>query len=140
MSTVDVLIWVGLAVGASASGAALWGYYGVLPGWLTGPEICRLEDGGCAVLFRTPRAALLGVPNASLGILLYALLAAGMLWAWPGWLLVLMVMPAVAMSVFLAWSLWSRRLQCRICWAGHIANLSLAILMIVRLMSRGATL
>jgi uncharacterized membrane protein len=140
MSTVDVLIWVGLAVGASASAAALWGYYGVLPGWLTGPEICRLEDGGCAVLFRTPRAALLGVPNASLGILLYALLAAGMLWAWPGWLLVLMVMPAVAMSVFLAWSLWSRRLQCRICWAGHIANLSLAILMIVRLMSRGATL
>jgi hypothetical protein len=31
------------------------------------------------------------------------------------------------MSAFLGWSLISRRLQCRICWTGHIANLVLAI-------------
>ena len=49
------------------------------PGWLTGPEICRLEDGGCAVLFRSPRAALLGIPNATLGLALYALLATGLI-------------------------------------------------------------
>ena len=55
----------------------LYGHYLVLPAWLTGPEICQLEAGGCAVLFRTPRARLLGVPNASLGVLLYALLATG---------------------------------------------------------------
>ena len=46
---------------------------------MTGPEICQLEGGGCAVLFRSPRSALLGVPNAGLGLLLYALLAIGLL-------------------------------------------------------------
>ena len=132
MPAIDLLTWIALAVGASASLSALWGYYGVLPGWMTGPEICRLEDGGCAVLFRTPRAALLGIPNASLGIVLYALLAVGLLTAWPPWFLVVMVVPAVAMSTFLAWSLWSRGLQCRICWAGHVANYSLAVLLASR--------
>ena len=74
-----ILIWVALLLGASAAAAALWGYYRELPGWLTGPEVCQLEAGGCAVLFRTPRAALLGIPNASLGMVLYVLLAAGLL-------------------------------------------------------------
>ena len=49
-------------------GAALYGHYRVLPAWLTGPEVCLMEDGGCAVLFRSPRARLLGVPNALLGV------------------------------------------------------------------------
>ena len=43
-----------------------------------------MEGGGCAILFRTPRAALLGVPNASLGVLLYLLLATGLIAGWPG--------------------------------------------------------
>ena len=132
MSAIDVLIWLAIIVGAAASVAALWGYYGVLPGWLTGPEICRLEDGGCAVLFRTPRAALLGIPNSSLGVGLYLLLAAGMILGWPAWLLALMMVPAVAMSAFLGWSLLSRGLQCRICWAGHVANFTLALLLTLR--------
>jgi uncharacterized membrane protein len=132
MPALDVLIWIAILVGAAASAAALWGYYGVLPGWLTGPEICRLEDGGCAVLFRTSRAALLGIPNASLGIVLYLVLGVGMIAGWPGWLLALMTVPAVAMSAFLGWSLYSRGLQCRICWAGHAANLTLALALSVR--------
>ena len=125
----SALIWIALFVGGSASAAALWGYYRELPGWLTGPEICQLEGGGCAILFRTPRAALLGIPNASLGMLLYAALAAGLLLDLPAWLLFVMTLPAIAMSAFLGWSLYSRRLQCRICWAGHAANLTLALLL-----------
>jgi uncharacterized membrane protein len=125
----SALIWIALLVGAAASAAALWGYYRELPGWLTGPEICQLEGGGCAILFRSPRAALLGVPNASLGILLYLALGIGLLAGWPAGLLFGMTLPAVAMSAFLGWSLWSRQLQCRICWAGHVANASLALLL-----------
>ena len=125
----SALIWIALLLGACASVAALWGHYRVLPGWLTGPEVCQLEAGGCAVLFRTPRAALLGVPNASLGILLYVLLAAGLWLAWPAALLFVMTVPAVAMSTFLGWSLWSRQLQCRICWTGHVANYTLSALL-----------
>ena len=128
----SALIWMALLLGAAASGAALWGYYRVLPGWLTGPDICQLEAGGCAVLFRTPRASLLGMPNASLGLLLYVLLAAGLLSGWSPLLLFLMTLPAVAMSAFLGWSLWSRRLQCRICWTGHAANVTLAVLLGLR--------
>ena len=128
----SVLIWIALLLGAAASVAALWGYYGVLPGWMTGPEICQLENGGCSVLFRTPRAALLGIPNASLGIVLYAALAAGLLFGAPPMLLFAMTIPAVAMSAFLAYSLISRGLECRICWTGHFANLTLAVLLGIR--------
>ena len=67
----SLIIWMALIAGACAAAAALYGHYLVLPGWLTGPEICQLEHGGCQVLFRSPRARLLGVPNAALGILLY---------------------------------------------------------------------
>ena len=128
----DVLIWVALAAGAAAALAALYGHYRVLPGWLTGPEVCRLEDGGCAVLFRSPRSALLGVPNALLGVLLYVVLAGGLLLHLPpSWLFVL-TLPAVAMSAFLGWSLIRNRLECRICWTGHIANAALALLLGIR--------
>lgn len=122
-----IVIWIAIALGACAAAAALYGYFLVLPAWLTGPEICQLEAGGCQVLFRTPRASLLGVPNASLGILLYVLLAAGMLLGWPPLLLFVMTWPAIAMSVVLAYSLITNRRQCRICWTGHVANLTLFV-------------
>jgi len=128
----DALIWVALAGGATAAAAALYGHYGVLPGWLTGPEICRLEDGGCAVLFRSPRAALLGVPNAALGVLLYLLLAAGLLLHWPDWMLLAMTVPAVAMSAFLGRSLIVNGHQCRICWTGHASNAALFVILLVK--------
>ena len=62
-----MMIWLALLGGATAAAAAFYGHYRELPGWMTGPEICQLDAGGCAILFRSPRAALLGVPNAGLG-------------------------------------------------------------------------
>ena len=123
----EFVIGAALIAGAAAAIAALYGHYRVLPGWLTGPQVCRLDQGGCAVLFRSPRSALLGVPNALLGVVLYVVIGAGLLLDWPRSLLFAMTLPAVAMSAFLGWSLISRRLQCRICWTGHIANLVLAL-------------
>jgi uncharacterized membrane protein len=79
------------------------------------------------VLFRTPRARLLGVPNALLGVILYGVLAMGLLLRWPVLWLFLMTLPAIAMSAFLAWSLLTRHLECRICWTGHFANAVLAL-------------
>jgi uncharacterized membrane protein len=125
-----VLIWMALFGGAAAATAALYGHYRVLPSWLTGPEICQLEHGGCAVLFRSPRASLLGVPNAALGVTLYALLAMGLLLGWPSWMLAAMTLPAVLMSAFLGWSLIVKGHQCRICWVGHICNAILFALLI----------
>ncbi len=127
-----MVIWIALVAGAAAAAAALYGHYRVLPAWLTGPEVCQLEHGGCAVLFRTPRASILGVPNALLGIVLYVLLAVGLLLGWPPLWLFLMTLPAVAMSLFLGWSLISRGLQCRICWTGHAANGILALMLALK--------
>lgn len=126
------LTWIALALGAAAAAAALYGHYRVLPAWLTGPEVCQLADGGCAVLFRSPRSRLLGVPNALLGLALYILLALGLWLHWNAWLLFAMTVPAIAMSAFLAVSLLSRRLQCRICWTGHLANAVLALTLLAR--------
>lgn len=128
----SVVIWAALAVGGAAAVAALYGHYLVLPAWLTGPEVCLMEDGGCAVLFRSPRSRLLGVPNALLGVTLYVILAAGLLLHWPAALLFVMTVPAVAMSVFLGRSLIANHLQCRICWTGHVANAVLAVALAVR--------
>lgn len=128
----NALIWIALILGACASAAALYGHYRILPGWLTGPEICRLEYGGCAVLFRSPRARLLGVPNAALGLALYAVLAAGLLLQWPPRWLFLLTLPAVGMSAFLGYSLIVNRRQCRICWTGHVANGVLCLALLAR--------
>jgi uncharacterized membrane protein len=124
-----LLIWTALCAGTVAAMAALYGHYRVLPGWLTGPEVCQLDQGGCAVLFRSPRSALLGVPNALLGVLLYVLIGAGVLVGWPPAWLFIMTLPAIAMSAFLGWSLITRGLQCRICWTGHVANGVLAVVL-----------
>jgi uncharacterized membrane protein len=123
------VLWGALIGGFCAAAAALYGHYFVLPGWLTGPEICQLEDGGCAVLFRSPRSRLLGVPNAALGLVLYFLLGIGIVWRWPAPLLFLMTIPAVAMSAFLGWSLIANRRQCRICWTGHFSNAVLFLIL-----------
>lgn len=132
--TIDAVIAVALLVGACAAAAALYGHYFVLPSWLTGPNICRLEHGGCAVLFRSPRARVLGVPNAALGLLLYVVLAAGLMLGWPARLLLLFTVPAVAMSVFLGYSLIANRRECRICWAGHVANAVLFVAFAIRVL------
>lgn len=128
----DAVIWSALCAGCAAAMAALYGHYRVLPGWLTGPQVCQLDQGGCAVLFRSPRSALLGVPNALLGVVLYTLIAAGLVLHWPASWLFVMTLPAVAMSAFLGWSLLSRGLQCRICWTGHIANAVLSVALAIR--------
>jgi tetratricopeptide (TPR) repeat protein len=126
------LTWIALVLGAAAATAALYGHYRVLPAWLTGPEVCLMEDGGCAVLFRSPRSRLLGVPNALLGVTLYILLAAGLLLQLPAWLLFAMTVPALAMSIVLGHSLITRKLECRICWTGHFANALLALTLLLR--------
>jgi uncharacterized membrane protein len=117
--------WAAVTLGFLAAAAALYGRYRTLPAFLTGPAVCQLEAGGCQVLFRTPTAALLKVPNAVLGIDLYCGMALGLLADWPvRWLLV-PVTAALAMSIYLARYLLVNKLQCRICWVGHLANYAL---------------
>ena len=87
------------------------------------------------MLFRSPRARLLGVPNAALGISLYALIALGLALGWPALWLTYLMFPAVAMSAFLGYSLIVNKLQCRICWAGHIANAVLFVMLLSRALS-----
>src|SRR5690242_11621974 len=102
--------WAAVVLGWVAAAAALYGRYRVLPAWLTGPTVCRLEAGGCQVLFRTPQAKLVLLPNAVWGLILYSAVAAGLL-------LHVSVVPlfvgaslALAMSVHLAVYLLRNRL------------------------------
>jgi uncharacterized membrane protein len=78
---------------------------------------------------RRLRGRLLGVPNAALGLLLYAALAAALLLELPPLLLLAMTAPAVAMSAFLGYSLLANRRECRICWVGHFANAALFLML-----------
>lgn len=123
MATIGTLLtWAALPLGVAAAAAALYGRYRTLPAFLTGPAICRLEANGCQVLFRTRLAALLGVPNSLLGLILYALVAVGLVAGWPRTLLLAAATAALAMSVYLGYRLLRDRLECRVCWTGHVAN------------------
>lgn len=131
------LVRAGLCVGMAAACAGLYGRYRALPAWLTGPAVCRLDEAnGCQVLFRTKTAALLGVPNAWLGVTCYPLIAIGLTRGWPTWLLFGGASAALAMSVVLAFLLVRDHLECRICWTGHFANAAIWIGLGVRLLDR----
>jgi uncharacterized membrane protein len=117
-----ILVWAGVIAGFGAATAALYGRYRLLPAALTGPVVCKLDDAnGCQVLFRSRFAAVLGVPNALLGVVCYALIAIGISQGWPIGLLFAGASAALAMSIYLAHVLVRDRLQCRICWTGHFA-------------------
>lgn len=125
MNAADLVFWAGVAAGGLASALALYGRYRVLPAFLTGPEVCKLEAGGCQALFRTPEAALLGLPNSALGVAYHALVALGRAAGWPEEALLLAASLALAMTARLAYLLLSRGLECRVCWVGHAANLAI---------------
>ena len=115
-------IGLALALGFAAAAAAFYGRYRVLPAFLTGPQVCKLEAGGCQILFRSPEAALLGPPNSLLGLLYYPALALGLVLHWPIEVLWLGAAAAGAMSTLLAFILLKNKLECRICWLGHSCN------------------
>jgi uncharacterized membrane protein len=132
MNWMDGILWVSLGTGTLAACVALYGRYKALPSFLTGPHVCKLEAGGCQVLFRSPNAALLGVPNSLLGVFFYPLLGAGILAGWP------MALPLSAstfsflMTLWLAWILIRDRLECRVCWTGHLCNTLIWIVLLIR--------
>lgn len=134
MSLVDLVLDAACLLGWLTALVALYGRYRTLPGWLTGPNICRLEDGGCGVLFRTREAALLGVPNSLLGSFYYPLLAFGLRAAWPLPLLLAAASFAFGMTVWLGWFLLSRKLECRVCWTGHFTNAFIWLVLAARLL------
>ena len=128
--SISVLFWAALVSGTVAASIAFYGRYRMVPSWLTGPNICKLEGGGCEALFRTKRAALLGVPNSALALCLYGLLAIGRLGNFPVWILAAFCIPAVCMTVYLGWILIKEGLECRICWLGHFANAAIFALLL----------
>ena len=131
-AVMSFLLMVAVPLGWAAALVALYGRYRRLPGWLTGPEICRLEDGGCGVLFRTPEAALLGPPNSLLGALYYPTLAVGLRLHWPPALLLAAATFAFALTVWLGRFLLVKKLECRVCWTGHIVNTSIWLILLGR--------
>lgn len=130
----DILLWTGIVAGLAASAAALYGRYRILPKCFTGPATCKLEAGGCSVLFRTPNASLYGVPNSLLGVVFYGAMIAGILWKWPLWILFIGASLALFTSIRLGISLIRNRLECRICWTGHVANLIVWLVLLTRLL------
>ena len=126
------VLWLAMALGLASSLAALWGRYRDLPEWMAGAGFCS-KDGACETLLRSRRAALLGIPNAVLAAAFSPLLAWGLRSSWDPRLLLGAASLALAMTLFLAWSLVSRKLRCRICWAGHLANATIWVVLLARL-------
>lgn len=122
----DRLLAISILAGLAASAAALYGRYRELPALLTGPHVCKLEAGGCQILFRTKTAALLGVPNSLLGLIYYAALPVALALGATAELLAVVSLAPVAMTGYLAWYLIREKLECRICWVGHAANTAAA--------------
>jgi uncharacterized membrane protein len=104
----SIILWISIIAGTLAAAAALYGQHKVLPKILTGPAVCKMEAGGCQVLFRTKEATLMGPSNALLGIILYLLLAVGLLVGLPIVILLLAATAGVALSIYLGWYLFKK--------------------------------
>lgn len=129
---VSIFLVAAITGGLCSSIAALYGRYFILPSFLTGPKTCKMEAGGCQILFRTKRASLFGVPNSFLGLVFYILITAGLWMEWPTSILLIGASAALLTSIRLGISLLRNKLECRICWTGHFSNLILWILLIFR--------
>lgn len=132
----NTILSAGLLIGWIAAAVALWGRYRTLPAFLTGPNVCRLEAGGCQVLFRTQNAALLGPPNSLLGVFYYPLLGAGLWLHWPFAPLFAATSFAFGLTLWLAFILLRDKLECRVCWTGHICNTLIWLMLLARLFTR----
>ncbi len=132
----NILLNSCVTVGFLGACAAFYGRYRTLPAFLTGPNVCKLEAGGCQVLFRTPNAALLGIPNSLLGVLYYPLLAFGLHMGWPFFLLFAASSFSFGMTVYLGWVLLRDKLECRICWTGHFCNSLIWLILLLKLLSQ----
>src|SRR5579863_4953757 len=136
MMFMNFLLGAALSVGWLAAGVALWGRYRTVPSFLTGPNVCKLEAGGCQVLFRTQNAALLGPPNSLLGVFYYPLLGTGLFFHFPFYLLMAAATFAFLLTFWLAWILIRDKLECRICWTGHLCNTLIWLILLISLFSK----
>jgi len=85
---------------------------------------------------QTPRARIIGgVPNSSLGIAYFALLAIASFAFGVHWVFELALIAAIlaaAMSLYLAYSLlFVTKMPCVNCWTGHIVNWALLVTLIL---------
>lgn len=131
----DLILGGALLIGWAAATIALYGRYRTLPAFLTGPNVCKLEAGGCQVLFRTKNAALLGPPNSLLGVFYYPLLGLGLYLHWPLSLLFAAATFAFGLTAWLAFILIRDKLECRVCWTGHACNAILWSGLLLRLIA-----
>ena len=103
------LTWIALGLGTAAAAAALYGHYRVLPG--LAHRARGVPDGRWRVRRALSQSALAPARRAQRAARRRRstpLLAIGLLAGWPAWLLFVMMLPAVAMSIVLGYSLLSR--------------------------------
>lgn len=134
--TLDLLLYGSTAVGLAAGTVALYGRYRPLPDFMASPFLCSTTAQSCQSMFRTPTAALLGVPNSALAVLYYPLIAVGTLGHLDLRLLFLVACSALTMSLWLAYILVRDQLKCRVCWTGHYCNLVIWLVLLYRLLAQ----
>lgn len=111
-------------------------YYGYLRSdvwWI--PKFCRMEQGSCISILRTPEARIFGVPNFVLGLVFYGALFFAVLGGRHGFLFDLLIATAiftVILAVYLIYALRVRlKTDCVLCYAAHGINTIIALMLIV---------
>jgi uncharacterized membrane protein len=110
------------AVGAAISFYFTLAYYGRIRSGEVPAALCQRDEHACLTILRTPYARMFSVPNALVGLGLYALTAttAGLtlagrlpLWLWE--LNVALAVVAVLLAPYLVWALAARlKVWCRL--------------------------
>jgi uncharacterized membrane protein len=135
MTTWAIILLSGIGLYISAYFTLV--YYGALmPSTSLMPSFCRMGEQSCLSVIQTPYARVFKLPNFVLGIIYYAgliiLSGTGLLTS-P--VLILRVMTAISwltvgLGVYLVYALIYRvKVPCPLCYASHIINLALAILL-----------
>ena len=106
------------------------------------PRVCRMEEGTCSFIIRTPDARIFGLPNFVLGLLYYtALIAVNIASSTQAHELLYQLLSAVSvgtvlLGVYLTYSLlFKLKTNCVLCFTSHIVNAVIMILLIIQLTS-----
>lgn len=99
------------------------------------PQVCQLKENTCMNVLGTPRAKLFGIPNSVFGIGLYLFLMLD-LFFFPPQIALMLLLTATARSVYLAYSLlFVTKIHCPLCFATHVINLSLFLMVLKTVLS-----
>lgn len=112
-------------------------YYGAIsPARFPLPQVCRLSENTCQMIIKTRYARVLGLPNFVYGLFYYFFIFALAIFNWNGYIetaVKVISWLVVVLGIYLSYVLIKvLRVNCVLCFASHVLNFAIAVLLALK--------